>query len=339
VLRKVAPEETPATKNVAVVPGESIGNINLGAGSGEIANLLGKPTVTYERGVGMKEVVWYSPIKPGSELTDEIHVLYSSDVAIQIKVTAPEYTVPGGFTTGLKLAQAVQQFKNLKLTAFDMTTEGESGYAAYYYDDVDKGLAFEIDTQDYFDHSIAVDALILHRPGYPVKPDKGASPIKPTANQPLKPEPPPKRKAYGNGLPIEERYDDNGVYSWASRIIETKSGINFWATADIGEQGRSYIHPLTHIIVATQQPSAVWQDADSVTLGFGRRRIRLAALKGTSATAEGKTTILVARVPYAIFAQLANYKRLFIEVSGNSFEIPESQTVGIRQLATALARR
>ena len=174
-----------------IVPGVSIGTMQLGDPHQKFVETLGKPMIMRQRSVGIEEAIWdLNPTEADSSKNpdnDRVHVIYASGKAIQIGVTSFKYRAPGGFTTRNTLAQFFQGFKNITPTVYKIKdVDDASEYELYFYDEVDSGIAFMLGTQDYFDHSSKPYSIYIHRVGKPVMPDMGASPTSGKYSKPQK---------------------------------------------------------------------------------------------------------------------------------------------------------
>lgn len=160
-----------AGSNNRIVAGQSVGRIKLGDPSREIVKIYGQPTNIFNRSTGIKEYVWNFTKPEDYAPYDEIRLIFASDRVIQIKVTSPQYSLPGGYAPGTTLAQVLQKYKNLKKNVYIVLNETGSGYQAHFYDDVKAGVAFMVGAQDSFDHGAPLSAIYVHRPNKPVMPD------------------------------------------------------------------------------------------------------------------------------------------------------------------------
>lgn len=160
-----------ANSSSKIVAGHSIGRIKIGDSSKEIVKRYGQPTNIFHRSTGIKEYVWDFTKPEDYAVHDEIRLIFASDRVIQIKVTSPQYSLPGGYAPGTTLAQVFQKYKNLKKNVYIVLNETGSGYQAHFYDDVKAGVAFMVGAQDSFDHGAPLSAIYVHRPNKPVMPD------------------------------------------------------------------------------------------------------------------------------------------------------------------------
>ena len=183
--------EPTVQSGTLIIPGISIGTMQLGDTHADFVKTLGEPSFKRQRSVGIEEAIWdLNPAEVDSSKNpdnDRVHVIYASGKAIQIGVTSSKYRAPGGFTTRNTLAQFLQGFKNIKKSVYKIKdTEDASEYELYFYDDVDSGISFMLGTQDYFDHSSMPYSIYVHHSDNSVMPDMGASPVSGEYSKPQK---------------------------------------------------------------------------------------------------------------------------------------------------------
>ncbi|MDQ3812588.1 MAG: hypothetical protein M3347_01400 [Armatimonadota bacterium] len=159
-----------------VVPGRSVGKVRLGMTRTTVHQKLGKPGKTARWRSGLVQDSWLaSPVKEFDERTF-VHVLYKKNKAIQIEFNSPRFVTTTGISMRSSLAQFRAKHKKPRVRAYVYADPDGSGYVGYYYDDVKRGLTFELGTQDYFDARATPHSLRVHLPGRPVLPDPGGKP-------------------------------------------------------------------------------------------------------------------------------------------------------------------
>jgi hypothetical protein len=163
--------------NAAAIPGQSIGQIEIGASRTTIHRLLGKASKSYRRGDGLRRDNWSrTGMINSEEAIIFISVLFRNGKVVQIETNDPSYAPEGvHMDIGPSLPSIRQHYKNLQLLAYRY--EGKNVYIHRYYDDVKNGMAFSY-LYDRDGEKSTPNAIIVHRAGRYVIPQAGGKRIK-----------------------------------------------------------------------------------------------------------------------------------------------------------------
>jgi hypothetical protein len=333
--------------NTAILPGERLGDVKLGATSAEVRELLGEPTESIPRGEGFKEDIWAYPMN-GMDGETELRVSYGSDRVIQVEATSPDYVTVDALSTRSRLWQVLLKRKNCQVAAYAIWSSPEDRYDAYYYDDISGGIAFVVGTNDYFNHSAQITAIAVHNPGRRAIPVQGARSIIPTRNQPRKPNVsnrtsqgvvesrPPKLRSRGNGLPITEHYDDNyGSTALLTEPFYHESNVAIHVAAITKYGNRRLSQPTMFIYFSTWNQFPIWSGVDRVTLTFGSTVLALTAERNEDES-DSRREILSCGIPLDHFLTLARGNGFGITIRGVGFYVKSNQMAGFRELARRL---
>ncbi len=171
--------------NSAVVPGRSVGRIWLGAPRAAVIKAMGKPSETARLSNGLRQDSWLGPKIPGDyHGRRAVHVLYRRNRAVQIEFNSPAFVTANGVSMRTSLAELHRKFKNLRPS---IRSYAERGYVRYYYDDVQRGIAFQRGGNDLLWNLKenpwgTPESIIVHRRGYRVIPEAGGR-LEPKENQ------------------------------------------------------------------------------------------------------------------------------------------------------------
>lgn len=186
---KVVKVETPTPqppKPWAIVPGSSIGLVKLGASRKSVRQLLGKPSKTYRRKDGLREDTWIDPHSSNDVgYPYRVIVIYKKDKVVQVETSSPKFSTVGGFSTKNNIGQARRLFGHLKTARYGVEAPEGGGYIEYYYDSVERGVAFAFKTQDdggQDDSDVTIETVFVHPKGQAVVKPYGAElmqPVKP----------------------------------------------------------------------------------------------------------------------------------------------------------------
>jgi hypothetical protein len=147
-----------------IEPGRRIGKVALGKARGAVHRMLGKPSATYRVGGGvLTGDVWMA------DTGNDVRVIYYRGVVIQIKVTSPRFSTSDELTTNSSLAEVKKKHPNLRKTRHFV--HGSGGGLIEYYDDVERGIAFEFTSVASETTNFKPYAIIVHRAGKPVIPE------------------------------------------------------------------------------------------------------------------------------------------------------------------------
>src|SRR5581483_6499990 len=92
----------------------------------------------------------------------------------QISVTSANFTTPEGLSTSSSLADVEKYYQSLKKNSYFV--HGSGGGLVNYYDDIDKGIAFEFSAADSPQPEFKAYAIIVHRAGESVTPEPDEEP-------------------------------------------------------------------------------------------------------------------------------------------------------------------
>lgn len=137
-------------QNYKILPGISIGNVQLGYNFDEIAKVLGKPFQDGShdfQGCKYRVAMWYIPDHNGNGSI--LEVIFSFDNrSVHLKIEGVDFTTPEGIASEDELDLVKKQYidtSNIK-SFVDFSLKSNSkfveGYSAYWVDK-NKGIAFE----------------------------------------------------------------------------------------------------------------------------------------------------------------------------------------------------
>ncbi len=157
-----------------VIPGERIGKIRIGMRSADVHAQLGKPGGAADRKDGLREEVWSG----GRNEVQQVRVLLDHGLTVQVSATSSAFRTPDGLSTSAKPAAILRL--GLRRTGFEL--RGSGGGFAYYYDDIERGIAWQITgtgiPQD-GEPPFRIYAVIVHAPKRPVAVDDDLVPCDP----------------------------------------------------------------------------------------------------------------------------------------------------------------
>jgi len=150
---------TPPTPAQLVVPGKSLGNLQLGADAATLANL--GPAAFGDAAMQKGWATWYGAGHPPAQLDVYTTMIPGQDTHKSVQVvraTSTYFRLANGLRNGSTLHQIQECYGKLPLaTSYQL----EAG-PRYLYDDVQRGIAFELDGKTSTSHC---RALIVHLPG------------------------------------------------------------------------------------------------------------------------------------------------------------------------------
>lgn len=142
----------PATPDSAylIVPGQSIGQVELGMSAAAVTNILGRAD-SGDAAMGKALSFWIS--KPGNGPREYVAVYTVNDFdgsgdppqVQQVQVTSPQFKTINGIGTGDALPEIRKQFNSLRPLAYYTNQKNQQ---VYIYDDQPQGIAFEIAVAD-----------------------------------------------------------------------------------------------------------------------------------------------------------------------------------------------
>ena len=146
-----ATEPAPPDSAYLIVPGKSIGHVQLGITSNELNSMLGKAD-SGDAAMGKALMFWLSKDDSGEQ--DYLAVYTAADFSganegqhrvEQVQVTSPQFQTQNHISTGKTLGQIRQQFDGLQRLAYYTDSNKQQ---VYIYDDQAQGIAFEIPLSD-----------------------------------------------------------------------------------------------------------------------------------------------------------------------------------------------
>jgi hypothetical protein len=144
-------------QDFTIEPGRNIGKIELGADRLSVHKILGKPTGTYK--LPGKRIGDYWISSSGNSL----RIFYESNRAVQISITSPRFATPERVSTKSSLKEVEKIYKSLKKSSY--FTHGSGGGLIDYYDDIERGIAFEFTSPDSDIPDFKLYAILIHLPG------------------------------------------------------------------------------------------------------------------------------------------------------------------------------
>ncbi len=147
-----------------IKPGKGIGRISIGDRGEAVTEKLGRADGG-DAAMGKAWSVWYS--KPGADAKDtarystavytarQMGVGDEASLVKQIRVTSPFFKTQGNIRSGVALSETLAQFPQ----ATKVSSQGSKHQKFVMYDDVEAGIAFEIDEK-----AVCI-AINVHAPG------------------------------------------------------------------------------------------------------------------------------------------------------------------------------
>lgn len=163
-----APIDTTATETTSaqdtpdslylIIPGESIGQVQIGATAERVNSILNKPD-SGDAAMGKALFFWLS--KSANTPNHMVAVYFARNMGVgnenlltrQVLVTSPRFTTSDGISTGSTMAEIRQQYTPLKPLGY---YPGKQQERVYIYDAAEQGIAFEITEADSTCTAIAV---------------------------------------------------------------------------------------------------------------------------------------------------------------------------------------
>ncbi|MCC9136485.1 hypothetical protein ACFSKU_06500 [Pontibacter silvestris] len=155
-------ETTPAKDTTdslyMIVPGESIGQVEIGSTAEQVSNILSKAD-SGDAAMGKAVSFWLSN---SPDTPKHMVAVYSSrsmgtgNINLrtrQVLVTSPRFTTPDGISTGSTMGEIRQQYNHLKPVGYYPDKQQKR---VYIYDDAAQGITFEITETDSTCAAIAV---------------------------------------------------------------------------------------------------------------------------------------------------------------------------------------
>ncbi len=142
-----------------VVPGKSLGSLQLGADAATLANL--GPAAFSDAAMQKGWATWYGTGHPPAQLDVYTAMTPGRDNHKSVRVvraTSTYFRLANGLRTGSTLHQIQECYGQLPLATSYQLKAGPR----YLYDDVQRGIAFELDGKTSTSHC---RALVVHQPG------------------------------------------------------------------------------------------------------------------------------------------------------------------------------
>ena len=161
LLALLFPFAAPPTPAQLVVPGRSLGNLRLGADAATLATL--GPAAYGDAAMQKAWATWFGAGHPPAQLDVYTTMIPGQDThkSIQvIRATSSFFGLANGLRNGSTLHQIEECYGRLPLASSYQLPAGPR----YLYDDVARGIAFELDGQT---STSRCRALVVHRPGQP----------------------------------------------------------------------------------------------------------------------------------------------------------------------------
>jgi hypothetical protein len=153
------------------VPGRSLGNLKLGA---DVATLAPYGPADYSDAAMQKAwATWYGTGHPAAQLDVYSTMIPGQDTHKSVQVvraTSPYFRLANGLRNGSTLHQIQECYGQLPLASSYQLKAG----TRYLYDDVKRGIAFELDGKT---STSVCRALVVHLPGQSVNKIYLAMPI------------------------------------------------------------------------------------------------------------------------------------------------------------------
>jgi hypothetical protein len=163
-LLLLIPSSSAATvQNFKLEPGRRAGKIELGISRQEAHKILGQPSATYHMQGKLTGEVWMA------NTGNDVRIVYRDGQVAQVKVTSTRFNTPEGLTTESPLAKVQKHYT--KLSRSRHFVHGSGGGLIDYYDDVQRGIAFEFTSVASETPDFKPYAIVVHRPGQRVIPE------------------------------------------------------------------------------------------------------------------------------------------------------------------------
>ena len=152
--------EKPVSAQQLILPGQSIGTININENADSVLSKLGKPDAG-DAAMGKSLSTWYAKHDTSGY---ETQVFFSKQMGTadeasrvkQIRITSPWFKTMDYMSTGMHL-QTIESKKEFSLKKIARYTNGNRQF--FIYNDADAGIAFEIDDRN------VCTGIIVHEPG------------------------------------------------------------------------------------------------------------------------------------------------------------------------------
>ncbi len=152
--------EKPVSAQQLILPGQSIGTININENADSVLSKLGKPDAG-DAAMGKSLSTWYAKHDTSGY---ETQVFFSKQMGTadeasrvkQIRITSPWFKTMDYMSTGMHL-QTIESKKEFSLKKTARYTNGNRQF--FIYNDADAGIAFEIDDRN------VCTGIIVHEPG------------------------------------------------------------------------------------------------------------------------------------------------------------------------------
>jgi len=126
-----------AKEDDLIVPGAHIGRFKLGDTQQKFRAWLGKPARTFKTHAQRSVDVWRFEVP-----SDELEVVYEARKAVQIRTNIERFETKRGLSVLADLAAIKIAYPQLKGIHYYLN--GESGDGRKYWDEVERGIAFEV---------------------------------------------------------------------------------------------------------------------------------------------------------------------------------------------------
>jgi hypothetical protein len=146
-----------------IIPGRSIGLIEIGMSRQTVHSKLGRPSGTYNLpGRGYRGDYWFS-----RDNSNTLRIFYDRNGRVyQISATSISFSTPEGITTSSSLVEVKRQHPNLQVLRMS-----KRGDIDYYYDRR-RGVAFEFTERLKDDGSVMrMHAILVFKPGGQPQPE------------------------------------------------------------------------------------------------------------------------------------------------------------------------
>lgn len=176
----------PPDADHAAVPGRNLGRVRLGMTREAVRKLLGRPHVSYRVARTDNKTLKRTPVpyetdvwrSSGDSDPRILTVVIQAGKVVQIEANSPAFVTPDGVGVGTSFAAIRRKHPGMTATPYllhDPQMDAGSAYVQYAVDDVKRGIAFTVGTQD--DEGLARElpklkpnSLIIHEPGRPALP-------------------------------------------------------------------------------------------------------------------------------------------------------------------------
>lgn len=140
----------------------------------EVHAVVGRPSGAADRRDGLREEWWFG----GRNDTQTLRVLLDHGKTVQVSATSRAFRTTEGLSTAADPGAVLRL--GLHRSGFEL--RGSGGGFAYYYDDVERGLAWEITgsgSPREGERLFGIYAVIVHERGRPVAVDSDLLPVEP----------------------------------------------------------------------------------------------------------------------------------------------------------------